>query len=101
MCLRRLFHVLPPLPTIPGVSAVGRVEEVAEDVFDVGPGQLVFVDPQVLQASLHKEAWTVSLSRCHHCFEKTHFVLANYASIDTSCKHGSGPLNFLLLPFNA
>lgn len=45
--VHRLFHVLPPLPTIPGVSAIGRVEQVAEDVFDLETGQLVYVDPQV------------------------------------------------------
>ena len=43
----RSFHVLPELPTIPGAAPVGIVEQVADDVYDLHPGQLVAVDPQV------------------------------------------------------
>ena len=43
----RSFQILPELPTIPGVSAIGIVEEVASDVFNLQPGQMVCADPQV------------------------------------------------------
>ncbi|AXC15200.1 Alcohol dehydrogenase, zinc-binding [Acidisarcina polymorpha] len=36
-----------PLPFIPGNAGIGEVVEVADDVFDFKPGQLVFMDPYV------------------------------------------------------
>ena len=43
----RSFHVLAELPTTPGATAIGIVDEVADDVFDLKLGQMVFIDPQV------------------------------------------------------
>ncbi|MBV8887150.1 MAG: zinc-binding dehydrogenase [Chroococcidiopsidaceae cyanobacterium CP_BM_RX_35] len=37
-----------PTPFTPGANAVGRVESVAEDVFDLEPGQMVYVDPMIM-----------------------------------------------------
>lgn len=36
-----------PTPFTPGANGIGRVESVAEDVFDLEPGQLVYIDPMI------------------------------------------------------
>jgi alcohol dehydrogenase len=38
---------LMPVPFIPGNAGIGTVIEVAEDVFDFKPGQLVYLDPMI------------------------------------------------------
>jgi len=38
----KLPYQLPPLPTTPGPNAIGVIEEVADDVFDLSKGQIVF-----------------------------------------------------------
>ena len=52
------FHhtFMPERPFTPGVSCVGRVDEVADDVFDVKPGQLVLVDPLVSSSGIDRAA---------------------------------------------
>ncbi len=40
-----------PTPFTPGANAVGMVEAVADDVFDLEPGQPVFCDPHITAAS--------------------------------------------------
>ena len=46
----KLRYPLPELPVIPGVCAVGEVDSIADDVFDIEPGQLVLLDPQVFSS---------------------------------------------------
>ncbi len=47
-----LGYALPSLPFTPGTSAIGVVEAVAEDVFGLQAGQMVFCDPLISSQSI-------------------------------------------------
>ena len=42
-----LGYILPEFPFTPGTSAIGSIEKVADDVFDLEIGQKVFCDPYI------------------------------------------------------
>lgn len=53
-----LNYMLPPLPFTPGSSVIGIVETVAEDVFNLNKGQLVFCDYYVRSPDKILIGWT-------------------------------------------
>lgn len=47
-----LGYALPEFPFIPGTSAIGMIEAVANDVFDLEIGQKVFCDPYIYSTTI-------------------------------------------------
>ena len=47
-----LGYVLPEFPFTPGTSAIGVIEKVADDVFDLEIGQKVFCDPYIYSTTI-------------------------------------------------